>query len=76
MSDKNNELKIKDTLDDLLENSTSFKKDSNSKDNISEKSPKKLIFLVTQELVNLQVYIHIYIIIVNVLETKIIKIVH
>jgi len=42
MSDKNNELKIKDTLGDLLENSTSFKKDSNSKDNISEKSPKKL----------------------------------
>ena len=42
MSDKNNELKIKDTLSDLLENSTSYSKDTDSNENFFEKSPKKL----------------------------------
>ncbi|QEE15130.1 Mov34/MPN/PAD-1 family protein [Promethearchaeum syntrophicum] len=42
MSDKNNKLKIKDTLDDLLENSTNNNKDSNSTNISIGKSPKKL----------------------------------
>ena len=42
MSDKNNELKIKDTLSDLFDNSIRFSKNTDLKENLFEKSPKKL----------------------------------
>jgi len=42
MSDKNNELKINDTLSDLFEDSTRYSKDIDSNENMIEKSPKKL----------------------------------
>ncbi len=42
MSDKNKDLKIKDTLRDLFEESTSYVKDSESNGNSFEKNPRKL----------------------------------
>ncbi len=42
MPDKNNELKINDTLSDLFEDSASYSKDIDSNEDMIEKSPKKL----------------------------------
>ena len=42
MSEKNKEVKIKDSLSDLFDNSTNFIKDADSNKMISDSSPKKL----------------------------------